>query len=64
MSISQQEYENLLYSKLYGCESQYQAYLAEHNEKLNFNAELNYMYKAVMSGVGIEGGFPYTPFFD
>lgn len=61
MSISQQEYENLLYSKLYECESQYQAYLAEHNEKLNFNAELNYMYKAVMSGVGIEGGFPYTP---
>ncbi|MBB1469002.1 recombinase RecT [Pseudoalteromonas sp. SG41-5] len=61
MSLSLQEYQNLLYGKLTACKGQFDAYISENGFKLDFNTELNYVYQIVMSGVNVEYSFPYTP---
>ena len=61
MSLSKQEYENLLYKSLTDCKPQFDVYVAENGSGLDFNSEFNFTYQTVMSGVGVENSFPYTP---
>lgn len=56
-----QEYQSVLYTALMETKTQFEVYVEENRSGLDFNAEFNFMYNKVLSGVNIENSFPYTP---